>query len=79
MPLAQGCVRMALFSSIIQRTETEGRYLSIAHLAPAHKVKVVEMLEAALTEKPTIQKLYNPKEKGLYKRTVFIINPIDKI
>lgn len=39
--------------------------LRYAHLAPAHKVKAVEILEGALTGKPTIQKLYNPNEKGL--------------
>jgi integrase len=38
--------------------------LRYAHLAPAHKTKAVEILEGALTEKPTIQKLYSPKEKG---------------
>lgn len=39
--------------------------LRYAHLAPSHKVKAVEMLEDALTETPTIQKLYSSKEKGL--------------
>ncbi len=33
--------------------------LRYAHLAPSHKVKAVEMLENALTDQPTIQKLYN--------------------
>lgn len=39
--------------------------LRYAHLAPAHKVKAVDLLDSALNSKPTIQKLYNPKEKGL--------------
>lgn len=39
--------------------------LRYAHLAPAHKVKAVEVLQEALTGKPTIQKVYSPKEKGL--------------
>lgn len=39
--------------------------LRYAHLAPAHKVKAVEVLQEAMTGTPTIQKLYNPKEKGL--------------
>jgi len=33
--------------------------LRYAHLAPAHKVKAVDMLDSTLTGKPTIQKLYN--------------------
>lgn len=39
--------------------------LRYAHLAPAHKVKAVEILEGAMNGKPTIQKLYSAKEKGL--------------
>ncbi len=39
--------------------------LRYAHLAPAHKVKAVEVLQEAMTGTPTIQKLYNPKEKGV--------------
>lgn len=39
--------------------------LRYAHLAPSHKVKAVDMLDNALTEKPTIQKLYNPIKKEL--------------
>ncbi|OGP12917.1 MAG: hypothetical protein A2052_02090 [Deltaproteobacteria bacterium GWA2_54_12] len=39
--------------------------LRYAHLAPAHKVKAVEILEGAMNGKPTIQKLYSVKEKGL--------------
>lgn len=38
--------------------------LRYAHLAPSHKVKAVDLLDNALTEKPTIQSLYNSKEKG---------------
>lgn len=33
--------------------------LRYAHLAPAHKLKAVEILDKALTGEPTIQKLYN--------------------
>jgi integrase len=33
--------------------------LRYAHLAPAHKLKAVEILDRTLTGKPTIQKLYN--------------------
>lgn len=39
--------------------------LRYAHLAPAHKVKAVELLDTTLNQRPTIQKLYSPKEKGL--------------
>jgi integrase len=39
--------------------------LRYAHLAPSHKVKALDILDNALTEKPTIQKLYSTKEKGL--------------
>lgn len=39
--------------------------LRYAHLAPSHKVKAVEILENALTQKPTIQKLYNYTGKEL--------------
>lgn len=39
--------------------------LRYAHLAPAHKMKAVEILDGAMNEKPTIQKLYSAKEKGL--------------
>lgn len=39
--------------------------LRYAHLAPAHKVKAVEVLQEAMTGNPTIQKVYNPKEKGV--------------
>lgn len=39
--------------------------LRYAHLAPSHKVKAVELLEGALTDRPTIQKLYNPIKKEL--------------
>jgi hypothetical protein len=38
--------------------------LRYAHLAPAHKVKAVDLLDSALNSKPTIQKLYNPKTRG---------------
>ena len=33
--------------------------LRYAHLAPSHMVKAVDLLDSALTEKPTIQKVYN--------------------
>jgi integrase len=33
--------------------------LRYAHLAPALKLKAVEILDKALTGEPTIQKLYN--------------------
>jgi len=33
--------------------------LRYAHLAPAHKVKSVDILDNTLNGKPTIQKLYN--------------------
>lgn len=39
--------------------------LRYAHLAPAHKVKAVEILDVALNENSTIQKLYSSKEKRL--------------
>jgi integrase len=39
--------------------------LRYAHLAPAHKVKAVDLLDTTLNQRPTIQKLYSPKEKGL--------------
>src|SRR3990170_1259560 len=39
--------------------------LRYAHLAPAHKVKAVDILDNAINGKPTIQKLYSVKEKGL--------------
>lgn len=38
--------------------------LRYAHLAPSHQVKAVDLLDNALTEKPTRQSLYNSKEKG---------------
>ncbi len=37
--------------------------LRYAHLAPSHKVKAVDILDSALNEKPTIQKLYSPIKK----------------
>jgi hypothetical protein len=33
--------------------------LRYSHLAPAHMVKAVDILDSTLTGKPTIQKLYN--------------------
>lgn len=39
--------------------------LRYSHLAPAHKVKAVDILDNALNGKPTIQKLYNPVKKEL--------------
>ncbi|MDA8169509.1 MAG: site-specific integrase [Nitrospiraceae bacterium] len=39
--------------------------LRYAHLAPAHKVKAVDILDKTLNETPSIQKVYNPNEKGL--------------
>ena len=39
--------------------------LRYSHLAPAHKVKAVDILDNALNGKPTIQKLYNPMKKEL--------------
>lgn len=39
--------------------------LRYAHLAPSHKVKALEMLETALNDTSTIQKLYNPQKKEL--------------
>jgi hypothetical protein len=39
--------------------------LRYAHLAPSHKVKAVDMLDNALNEKPTIQKVDN--QKGLQR------------
>ena len=33
--------------------------LRYSHLAPSHKVKAVDILDNAMNEKPTIQKLYN--------------------
>ena len=39
--------------------------LRYAHLAPSHKVKAVDILDNALTEKPTIQKLYSETKKEL--------------
>jgi integrase len=41
--------------------------LRYAHLAPSHKVKAVSVLEASMSQKPTIQKLYNPTKKGLVR------------
>lgn len=38
--------------------------LRYTHLAPSQKVKAVDLLDNALTEKPTIQSLYNSNEKG---------------
>jgi integrase len=37
--------------------------LRYAHLAPAHKVKAVDILDSTLTGQPTIQKLYSPTKK----------------
>jgi integrase len=39
--------------------------LRYAHLAPSHKVSAVEVLEKAMTAPSSIQKVYNPQEKGL--------------
>lgn len=39
--------------------------LRYAHLAPAHKLKAVEILDKTLTEEPTIQKLYNHAVGGV--------------
>lgn len=36
--------------------------LRYSHLAPSHKLKAVVPLDKILTEKPTIQKLYNLRE-----------------
>ena len=33
--------------------------LRYSHLAPSHKVRAVDILDNAMNEKPTIQKLYN--------------------
>jgi len=33
--------------------------LRYAHLAPSHKVRVVDILDSTLSGKSTIQKLYN--------------------
>lgn len=41
--------------------------LRYAHLAPAHKLKAVEILDNTLTGKPTIQKLYNQAEGGVFQ------------
>ncbi len=41
--------------------------LRYAHLAPAHKVKALDLLNKILNEKSTIQKLYSSKEKDLRK------------
>lgn len=38
--------------------------LRYAHLAPAHKLKAVEILDKTLTGQPTIQKLYNQAVGG---------------
>ncbi len=39
--------------------------LRYSHLAPAHKVKAVDLLDSTLTNKPTIQKPYNSQKKEL--------------
>ncbi|MBT9165313.1 MAG: putative defective protein IntQ [candidate division WS2 bacterium] len=39
--------------------------LRYSHLAPSHMAKAVDLLDSALNEKPTIQKLYNPIKKEL--------------
>lgn len=38
--------------------------LRYAHLAPAHKLKAVEILDRTLTDKPTVQKLYSQAAGG---------------
>jgi integrase len=37
--------------------------LRYSHLAPAHLVKAVDILDSTLNGKPTIQKLYSQDEK----------------
>jgi integrase len=37
--------------------------LRYAHLAPAYKVKAVDILDNTLNERPTIQELYIPPKK----------------
>ena len=39
--------------------------LRYAHLAPAHKVKALDILDTTLNERPTRKKVYNSKEKEL--------------
>lgn len=39
--------------------------LRYAHLAPAHKVAALSLLDSTLNQDPTIQKLYSPTKKGL--------------
>ena len=41
--------------------------LRYAHLAPGHKIKAMEILDNAIGRKPTIQKLYNFKERRCLK------------
>ncbi len=38
-----------------------------AHLAPGHKIKTMEILDNAIGQKPTIQKLYNFKDSRCLK------------
>ena len=38
--------------------------LRYAHLAPAHKLKAVEILDKILTGEPIVQKLYNQAVGG---------------
>lgn len=46
--------------------------LRYAHLAPAHKVKAVDILDSTLTGKPTIQKLYN---SGVERQCLISVSP----
>ncbi len=39
--------------------------LRYAHLAPAHKVAALSLLDTTLNQDPTIQKLYSPIKTGL--------------
>lgn len=39
--------------------------LRYAHLAPAHKVAALSLLDTTLNQGPIIQKLYSPIKKGL--------------
>jgi integrase len=46
--------------------------LRYSHLAPAHKVKAVDILDNTLTGKPTIQKLYN---SGVDRQCMISVSP----
>jgi hypothetical protein len=49
--------------------------LRYAHLAPAHKVAALSLLDSTLNQDPTIQKLYSPIEKGL----TVSVNPLKRL